>query len=422
MSRRHGSQPFTEGRHLAVTEEVDTDNSRRLQPLSPLRLVVVVGGVCLISIAGGAYELVPASVTPLITESMGISKPAAGFVVGVMFGAAGVGSIPVGITLDRVSSRRMMAAVVLTLVVVGIWGWIAADRGAYGHLIASRIIGGFAFVTVWNAGIDIVSEVAPAHRHATAVGIFTASAPLGFALGHLTGPMIANRFGWPAIFVVFAGLALLGLAVFWRASRGLGIARDTPSSAHSLRKVFANRPFWVIAAIGFLGYSVYLFINGWGPTYLNDSLDLTLGESGALVALFPAVGVLSRVTTGVLSDRVFGGRRRPVLVGSFVLATPLLALFATVTSLPLLVVALLGIGFAVQLSLGLSFTYVRELVDSDVAGTAVSVLTAVGTLGSFLTPIVGGAIIEQYSYRLAFAIVALFCLVGVGLAWVSPEP
>ena len=174
---------------------------------------------------------------------------------------------------------------------------------------------------------------------------------MGFALGHLAGPMAADRFGWLAIFVVFTGLAVVGLAVFWPASRGLGIVHETPSSARSLRKVFANRTFWAIAAIGFLGYSIYLSVNSWGPTYLNESLNLTLGQSGAIVALFPAVGVLLRATTGAISDRVFSGRRRPVLAGSFVLATPLLAVFATVASRPLLIVTLLGVGFAVQLSL-----------------------------------------------------------------------
>jgi MFS family permease len=353
---------------------------------------------------------------------MDVSEPAAGFLVGVMFGAAGIGSIPVGVALDRVSSRRMMAAAVLTLLVVGLWGWMAADDGAYDLLVASRVVGGFAFVAVWNAGIDIVGEAASEHRHATVVGIFTASAPLGFALGHLAGPAVAHRFGWPAIFVAFTLPGLVGLAVFWPASTGLGVATDAPSSPRSLRKVFANRTFWGIAAIGFLGYSIYLFINGWGPTYLNDSLDLTLGQSGAIVALFPAVGVVSRVTTGAISDRVFGGRRRPVLVGSFVLATPLVLAFSSVTNLSLLVVTLLGVGFAIQLSLGLSFTYVRELVDADVAATAVSVQTAVGTLGSSLAPILGGAVIEQYGYGLAFAIVALLGLVGIALAWASPEP
>jgi MFS family permease len=119
---------------------------------------------------------------------------------------------------------------------------------------------------------------------------------------------------------------------------------------------------------------------------------------------------------------VFRGRRRPVLIGSFLLATPLLATFAMLSVLPVLVLALVGIGFAIQLSVGLSFAYVRQLVDSNVAATAVAVQTAVGFAGAFFAPIVGGSVIEQYSEGLAFTIAGALSAVGIVIAWVSPEP
>jgi MFS family permease len=90
--------------------------------------------------------------------------------------------------------------------------------------------------------------------------------------------------------------------------------------------------------------------------------------------------------------------------------------------LPVLILSLLGIGFTIQLSPGLSFAYVRQLVDSEVAATAVAVQTAVGLAGAFFAPIVGGAVIEQYSYGLSFTIAGALSAVGIVIAWVSPEP
>lgn len=46
----------------------------------------LVAGVSLISTALGAHEIVPASVTPFIHESMGTGATAPGVLVGVMFG------------------------------------------------------------------------------------------------------------------------------------------------------------------------------------------------------------------------------------------------------------------------------------------------------------------------------------------------
>lgn len=382
----------------------------------------LVGGASLMVIALGAYEIAPASVTPLIRESMGIGAAAAGLLVGVMFGIAFVTSLPTGAILDRTDTRVAMAAAVAALFVVGAWGWWAATSGHYLSLLASRVVAGAAFVAVWNAGIDIVSEAAADARRATMVAVFTASSPLGFALGQGLSPVIAARWGWPAIFVAYNGIALVGLALFWPASRGLGAAGGAPPSAREFGQVLRNRGVWMVGSLGFLGYSLYLFVNSWGPSYLTSEIGMSLGLSGFLVALFPAVGVLSRVSGGVLSDRLFGGRRRPVVLLSFVVAVPLLGSFPVIRAVAALVVSLVVAGFAIQLMIGLSFAYVRELVPGRVGGTAVAFHTGAGMGGAFASPIAGGAVIDAVGYPVAFLGAAGLAAVGVAVAWVAPEP
>ena len=346
------------------------------------------------SAALGAYELVPASVTPLIRASLGVSPSAAGLLVSVMFGTAVVASLPVGILLDRTNSRWAVAAAVGLFVVVGVWGWVAASAGAYRPLLASRALGGLAYVVVWNAGIDIVGRSFDADRQATAVATFTASGPVGFAVGQGLGPVVADAFGWPAVFPAFTLVALVGLALFWPTSRGKGRASDTPvPTPAELRAVVTDRRVWTVGVLGFLGYSLYLFVNSWSPSYLTEELGLALGVSGALTALFPAVGMVARVTGGVLSDRLFGGRRRPVILIAFLVSAPIIAGFTALRTVPVVVGALLVTGFAVQLCLGLVFAYVRELVDPRVAATAVAFLTSVGLAGAFAAPIAAGALI-----------------------------
>jgi predicted MFS family arabinose efflux permease len=382
----------------------------------------LVVGASLISTGLAAYEIAPASVTPVIRESMGIGSTTAGLIVGVMFGSAVVASLPAGAVLDRTNSRTAMAMAVLALLIAGGWGWSAGHRGAYWSLIASRVLGGVAYVVVWNAGIDMVSRAVTASNRATAVGIFTASGPIGFALGQGTGPPIADLFGWPAIFLAFTGVALVGSVVFWPASRGLGRSEAANPSLSEFNAVLRNRSVWLIGLLGFLGYSLYLFVNSWGASYLTEEVGLSLGVSGLLVAVFPAIGVVSRISSGLLSDRVFGGRRRPVILGSFGIATPLLLTFIRLRSIPVLVAALLVAGFAIQLTLGLSFTYVREIVETRVAATAVAFHTSVGLAGAFLAPIAGGAVVELAGFSVAFLLAGVLGGCGIVLAWYAPEP
>ncbi|NHN47587.1 MFS transporter [Halostella sp. JP-L12] len=375
------------------------------------------------SAALGAYELVPASVTPLIRASLGVGPSAAGLLVSVMFGTAVVASLPVGVALDRTNSRWAVAAAVGLFAVVGVWGWAAATAGAYRSLLASRALGGLAYVVVWNAGIDIVGRSFDADRQATAVATFTASGPVGFAAGQGAGPVVADAFGWPAVFPAFVAVAVVGLALFWPTSRGQGRASDTPApTAAELRSVVTNRRVWTVGVLGFLAYSLYLFVNTWSPSYLTEELGLALGLSGLLTALFPAVGILARVTGGVLSDRLFGGRRRPIILIAFLVSTPIVGGFTGLRSVPVVVGALLVTGFAIQLCLGLVFAYVRELVDPAVAATAVAVLTSVGLAGAFAAPIAAGSLIGATGYGTAFAVAGVLGLFGVVLAWYAPEP
>lgn len=382
----------------------------------------VVAGASLVSAGLGAYEIAPAAVTPLVRESLGVGPSAAGLVVGVMFASAVVGSLPVGGLLDRTDSRRAIALAVAALLVAGTWGWLAGRSGAYLSLLGSRVLGGLAYVVVWNAGIQVVSEAVGPDVRATAVGCFTASGPLGFALGQSTGPVVAEHFGWSAVLLVYSAVALVGLAVFWRPSRGRGAVGGAPPSLSDFGSVLGDRGVWIVGGLGFLGYVLYLFVNSWGPSYLTESVGLSLGTSGLVVALFPAVGVVARVSGGALSDRLFRGRRRPVVLGSFLASTPLVAAVGWATEVAVLVAAMLLAGFAVQLTLGLCFTYVRELVDRRVAATAVAFQTAVGLAGAFLAPTVGGAVVEAAGYRTAFLLAAAVAAVGALVAWWAPEP
>jgi predicted MFS family arabinose efflux permease len=406
----------------ATGEKPPTDRTAPDVTRDRLATWVLVAGVSLTSTGLAAYEIVPASVTPVIRDSLGVGPTAAGLLVGVMFGTAVVASLPVGMLLDRTSSRAALAVAVLALVVAGFWGWSAGRNGDYGSVIASRALGGIAYVVVWNAGIDVVSRAVGSARRATAVGIFTASGPLGFALGLATGPLVADQFGWPAIFVAFTGLALGGLLVFLPASRRVESDRAAAPTLREFHTVLRNPGVWQIGLLGFLGYSLYLFVNSWGSTYLTEDVGLSLAVSGALVAVFPAIGVLARVASGLLSDRLFGGRRRPIILGSFGLATPLLLVFTRFSSVPALVAVLLLTGFAVQLTIGLSFTYVREVVDSRFGATAVAFLTSLGLAGAFISPIVGGAVVDAAGFESAFVLAGGLATVGVVLAWRAPEP
>ena len=90
--------------------------------------------------------------------------------------------------------------------------------------------------------------------------------------------------------------------------------------------------------------------------------------------------------------------------------------------MPLLVALLLLMGFLIQLILGLSFTYAREVVAPHVAATAIAFQTSVGLTGAFLAPIAGGVVVDQVGFEVAFGVASGLAVCGTVLAWWAAEP
>jgi NNP family nitrate/nitrite transporter-like MFS transporter len=150
---------------------------------------------------------------------------------------------------------------------------------------------------------------------------------------------------------------------------------------------------WAVLVVTVLGYSLYMVFNSWMPTYITRQFGVSLTESGTFVALFPAVGVLARPVGGWLSDAVLGRRRRPVFAASFVGATVLAVAMFYSTTIAVLVALLVLAGVFVQLQIGVMYQSIQEFVDPRATGTAVSLASVAGWLGSFVAPVVAGELV-----------------------------
>lgn len=368
------------------------------------RNLLVLVGLWLLTAAVNSYIIVPASVFSVIIDDLGITAVAAGWLISIMFAGQVVGSVPTGIGLDRGNNGLGVAIGTGLALLVFTVGWQAAAVGNFALLLATRALGGVCFVLLWNAATNIVGTMYPRSHRATAIGVFTSCAPAGFALGHITGPAIVDRWGWPLIFIAYGLPVFVGYTVFYLAARNVEIeggSTTRPGSAGFLGAL-TDRSVWYVAIIGFMSVSLYVFVNSWMPTYLVEERGLSLANGGLLIGVFTIVGVISRSGGGYLSDRVFGSRRRPVFLLTFGLSTPLILGIARLQALVWISVAVLFAGFFVQLATGILYAHIQEISDDAVSGTAIALLTGIVNVGSFLTPILAGWLITRVGWAGAF--------------------
>ncbi|MFB6172491.1 MAG: nitrate/nitrite transporter [Haloarculaceae archaeon] len=384
----------------------------------------VVVGLGVLIAAVNAYYIVPAGVLPVIRDRLAIGAASASLLVSVMFGAQMLLGVPVGVALDRVDNRRAIVAATLAIAALYAWSWRAAVDGDYWTLLLSRGLAAPATATIWTAGVNVIGRLFEPEQRATAVGVFTGGPAAGFALGLVTGPVVAARFGWASIFVVYAVPAAVGCVVFWLASRRHDVSGGEIDAARAgdVTRLLTTGPVWTVALVAFVGFALYAFVTSWAPTYLAESLGVSLAQSGLLAALFPAVGAVARAGSGAVSDSLFGHRRRPVVLAAFVVSAPAVLLVALADTVALVFLALLLAGVFLQLGLGLAYSLAREIPDPNVVATGVAFTTSMATFGGFVAPPAGGLLIDYSGYLAAFGAAVALGLVGVVLAWFVPEP
>jgi NNP family nitrate/nitrite transporter-like MFS transporter len=361
----------------------------------------------------GAYLITPASILPLVMADLGITEATAAALVSMPQVAATVIGIPVGIYLDRIETRTAVPAAAAVLLVGSTGDWFAASAGSVSLFVATRLLAGVGMFVLWVTCINVASSTVSPTRRATATSVIISGYPAGYALGQLGAPRIAVVLGWPGVFPVF-GVAVLVMSFAFYVAVGRVPRFRTSTEQMTLlgfKRVIRNRNVWAVLVVTVLGYSLYMVFNSWMPTYITRRFGVSLAESGTFVALFPAVGILARPIGGWLSDAVLGQRRRPVFAASFVGATVLAVAMFYSKTIAVLVAILVLAGVFVQLQIGLMYQSIQEFVDPRAAGTAVSLASVAGWLGSFVAPVVAGELVATTG---TYAVLFVFA-VGLGV-------
>ncbi|QLG60350.1 MFS transporter [Halorarum salinum] len=379
----------------------------------------MVASLWLLSLGASAYLILPSSVLPVIRDDLGVGAAAASWIISAPYAAEALVSFPAGLVMARFEGRRTVAVAAAALVATSLWGWQAGVAEAYWSLVASRFTGGIAFAVLWIVSIDIVTRTVD-DGTATAVGVYTTSGPAGLTFGIGAAPLLAHALSWPAVFGVLAGLVATSTLLFWFA-----VPRVQPRGVPDSRSVWTviglvarNENLLLVGVMAFVAYSLFLFFSGWMPTYLSETFDLSLKESGLFVALFPAVGILARSGGGVVSDYVLDERRRPVVRASFVVSLPIVVGVAAATDVLLAVALIAAGGFFIQLGIGVFYTLGPEFATDNANSLVVGFLTTTGLFGSFTAPVVAGVLIERTgAYTAAFGYAVVLSALGIAVAW-----
>ncbi len=177
-------------------------------------LWLALGGFC-----GGLESFLIGSLLPGISTEMGVSIGVAGMVVTGYALTHGFGTPVLAALFGGADRRRLLAAAEFTFAVAAL---LIALSPAFGWLFAARILLAFGAGLYTVTALATAVAMSPPERRGRAIGTVVAGQSAAVLIGVPAGALIAATYGWRAVYVIVAALALAAAtAVFLRLPRGL---------------------------------------------------------------------------------------------------------------------------------------------------------------------------------------------------------
>jgi OPA family glycerol-3-phosphate transporter-like MFS transporter len=257
----------------------------------------------------------------------------------------------------------------------------------------------------WAGLLKVSSRWFDFSSHGAVIGVLSISYLIGDAAARQSmGVLIQSGVGWRPLFYLAAAIAGILFAANYfflresRADAGFPEARANPLNLFAneatprrlrdfLLPLLRSRAFLLVCLLSLGCTIIRETFNGWTPVYLHDYLGYSMSRAAGMSAVFPAVGAVSVVATGWLSDRLgVNGRPLLLLLGLSATAAALLVLMSMQSSVASPLTPLLAIGTIAFCLLG-PYSYLGGAFALDFGGKQASaiasgIIDGVGYLGA----------------------------------------
>jgi MFS family permease len=374
---------------------------------------------------GALSVLSVAPLSPFLLDALDLGRGQVGLLLPAVYLGGVLMSLPAGWLTDRLGIRLTLGG---GLLLVGGCVIAASLARGLGTLLAALVVAGFGFSVLNPSTGKAVIEWFPPQGRGLAMGIKQTGLTLGGLTAAMALPPLALASGWQRALAVAGGLALLAAVLVLAAYRTPALA-PTPRAATwprlaDLGPFLRRRGVLVVLVSGLALSTAQSSVLAYLALYTKETFAVSAVAAGQVLALAQLGGTASRLAWGAISDRFFGGRRRPGVVASALIGAGAYALFAAGAALP--VGALVPLAFVAGAGafgwVGLYFTLVAEIGGARYAGLLTGVAVAFAWSGVLVGPPVFGVLLEATgSYRwpwLTLAAVAL--VVAATLPRLSP--
>ena len=268
-------------------------------------------------------------------------------------------------------------------------------------------------------------------ERATAMGIKQTGVPAGGVLAAMLAPSLVLIIGWRGALGALGAINFLfGFVFFWLwrepldATSEQGAEPEVAVAGTPSLKVWQLLPISCATAIYLVGQMALIT---YVPLYLKDVMSFSPYWASQALALTQMGAMVGRIGWGMVSDRLFHGRRKIVLIWIGIFSALLIAALGTLeprSSPYVLLPILFTAGVSIVGYQGVSYALIGEIAGKARTGAGLGMMIAINSGAATLgTPMFGYIVDRTGSYALAWQTLAVTVCIGIaGLALLLKEP
>jgi sugar phosphate permease len=384
--------------------------------------------ISLSHIIGAAAQYGINTLAPFYQDELGLSRAQVGLFFSAFYLAMTGASFGAGWLADRLGVRKTTLQGHL---LVGICTVTASLAPSFAWGLASFFFAGLGYSFLNPASTVAVMAWFARDERATAMGLKQTGVPAGGVVAAVLAPSLVLLIGWRG------ALAVLGVINFFFGFVFSSLWREPPDDferASTQRATTPEHP-GLLRVWGFLpaSFGTAIFLIGqmslitYVPLYLKEEIGFSAYWASQALAVTQAGAMAGRIGWGVASDRLFGGRRKIVLIIIGVLSSVLMLGMSMLTpesSLYVVVTIVFLAGLCLVGYQGVSYALIGELAGKMRTGAAMGIMITINAGAATMgTPLFGYIVDKTESYPIAWQMLASAIALGcIGLAVFLKEP
>lgn len=401
-------------------------------------------------------------VLPVLREDLLLTNLAAGSLVSAFYLGYGISQLPAGLWISKYGTRTLGC---VALVGLSTFTYLIGLANSANIVRFLRFALGVFEGPIPVGSATVIKNWYPRNEQAIATGFFSAAGVCGQIVVPPLAVWIMLEYGWRTVFYWFAVPGFL-LALLWyllahncpeespycqlqeleyiSQQAVATLTEKTGVEAHNLltrtidmvikrrsvsvisqkRLVFSSKNIiGITLAFFFIGF-VSLGMLAWLPAYLVDAKGYSLTTMGWVAASQPLGGLLGCICGGYISDRWLYRRRKPnLLLTPLAMLVMMYALMNVPQNTSLLSGFLFLTGFFLYLAWSCYFAYPMLITTGETYPVAIALMTSVGNLGGFFSPMAAGFLLDTYNnYNAVFLFFAFCAFASFVSACIIDEP